>query len=151
MFLYWKQVSHSSANCTLRLLNAVVIIVIWICSSHSKPTRSRLRWRMEMRRCIIRQNLTSSTASRGKQKLYRMVQRKQTPSSSTIAWFKTAANLFTSWMLEERELSSSSRRDYSWSIFRWSCEKCHGLTLSGTHTDRCLSRGTHVTSVFAWK
>ena len=81
----------------------------------------------------------------------RMVQRKQTPSSSTIAWFKTTANLFTSWMLEERELSSSSRRDYSWSIFRWSCEKCHGLTLYGTHTDRCLSRGKHVTSVFAWK
>ena len=58
---------------------------------------------------IIRQNPTSSTASRGKQKLYRMVQRRQTPSSSTIAWFKTAANLFTSWMLEEREHSSSSR------------------------------------------
>ena len=97
---------------------------------------------------------TKSNASRRKQKLYRMVQRKQTPSSSTIAWFKTAANLFTSWMLEERELSSSSRRDYSWSIFRWSCEKCNGLTLSGTHTDRCLSRGTHVTSLatlFAWK
>ena len=36
-FLYWKQVSHSSANCTLRLLNAVVIIVIWIRSSHTKP------------------------------------------------------------------------------------------------------------------
>ena len=88
-------------------------IVIWIRSSHTKPTRSRLCWRMEMRRCIIRQNPTSSTVSRRKQKLYRMVQRKQTSSSSSIAWFKTAANLFTSWMLEERELSSSSRRDYS--------------------------------------
>ena len=42
-----------------------------------------------------------------------MVQRRQTPSSSTIAWFKTAANVFTSWMLEEREHSSSSHRDYS--------------------------------------
>ena len=98
---------------TLRLPNALVIIVIWIRSSHTKPTRSRLRWRMEMRICIIRQNPTSSTASRRKQKLYRIVQRRQTPSSSTIAWFKTAANLFTSWMLEERERLSSSRRDYS--------------------------------------
>ena len=67
-------------------------------------------WRMEMRRCIIRQNPTSSTASRRKQKLYRMVQRRQTPSSSTIAWFQTAASLFTSSVLEELELSSSSRR-----------------------------------------
>ena len=78
-----------------------------------EATRSRLRWRMEMRRCIIRQNPTSSTASRRKQKLYRMVQRKQTPSSSMIAWFQRAANLFTSWMVEELELSSSSRRNYS--------------------------------------
>ena len=69
-FLYWKQVSHSLANCTLRLPNAVVIIVIWIRSSHMKHTRSRLRWRMEMRRSIIRQNPASSTASRRKQKLH---------------------------------------------------------------------------------
>ena len=46
--------------------------MIWIRSSHTKPTRSRLRWRMEMRRCIIRQNPTSSTASRRKQRLYRI-------------------------------------------------------------------------------
>ena len=99
--LYIATTEHHGDNCDLDMFFAL--------EAHSFP----LRWRMEMRRCIIRQNLTSSTATRGKQKLYRMVQRKQTPSSSTIAWFKTAANLFTSWMLEERELSSSSRRDYS--------------------------------------
>ena len=42
-FLYWKQVSHSSANCTLRLLNAVVIIVIWIRYSHTKPLVSHTK------------------------------------------------------------------------------------------------------------
>ena len=30
--------------------------LIWIRFSHTKSTRSRLRWRTEMRRCIIRQN-----------------------------------------------------------------------------------------------